>query len=96
MIGIGAYCFLPQTEPLFGLLFRFKAKTHINANAIRISLNGMDLYNVEFLRVKSLNSQNPDIKVVESFGDVYAEDLPELFENTTGLYLTLGIRRQIA
>lgn len=51
-------------------------------NRVRITLNGMDLYDMEFIR-----THGRSVKVVKEFNDVYAEDLKDRFEDGTGLYI---------
>lgn len=50
------------------------------ANKVKIVLNGHDLYDVSFYKIRGLN-----VKVVEELSNVYAEDLVERFEEATGL-----------
>ena len=49
---------------------------------VRITLNGKDLYDMEFIR-----THGRSVKVVREFNDVYAEDLKDRFEDGTGLYI---------
>lgn len=62
----------------------FKFKGSPKANYVKITLNGKDLYDVQFLKIWGLK-----FKEVAVFNDVYNDQLIELFEKTTGLYLTL-------
>ena len=48
---------------------------------------GADLYVMEFC--KPAKTKGGDFEVVETIEDVYNEDLKELFERHTGLYLSL-------
>jgi hypothetical protein len=66
------------------------------ANAIKIRLNGNDLYDVEFVKVgsKSEKIEGTDLKfrtgtrkTVSEYTDIGCEQLVELFELETGLYL---------
>jgi hypothetical protein len=66
------------------LTIQFKAKALKKINCVRISLNGKDLYDVEFIRLAKY-----DHKVVETKTDIYADQLKQVFEQTTGLYLSL-------
>ena len=61
------------------------------ANHIKITLNGLDLYDVEFIKVGRRNRTTFEtpITTVKSVENVYADDLKELFERTTGLFLSL-------
>lgn len=49
--------------------------------AVTITLNGKDLYDLSFI-----NTRN---RVVNSANDVYNSDLRGVFEDVTGLYLSL-------
>lgn len=51
-----------------------------NVTHIRVLLNGLDLYNVTFYRVRGTN-----IHVLHELENVYAEDLQGLFTEITGL-----------
>ena len=60
----------------------FPLPKHRNAvNRVRITLNEMDLYDMEFIR------HGRSVKVVKEFNDVYAEDIKDRFEEGTGLYI---------
>jgi len=64
------------------VLFKFKmCKTF---NYIKITLNSMDLYEIEFGKIWGAN-----IKNVTKFDGIYADQLKPLFEKETGLYLSL-------
>src|SRR5437763_1905159 len=64
------------------LTFRFKMCK--KANCVRFKLNGKDLYDVEFLKLGKV-----DFKVVKEYNDLYFDQLRKIFEEYTGLYLTL-------
>lgn len=54
-------------------------------NIVTIILDeAMDLYEMTFYRLCGVN-----LKEVEKIGQVYAEDMREIFESKTGLYLSL-------
>lgn len=53
-------------------------------NYVRITLNGKDLYDMEFIRTRNL-----DIKVVNRVTDVYADQLQDIFTENTGMYTHL-------
>jgi hypothetical protein len=57
------------------------SKNNTKANYINITLNGSDLYDIEFRKI-TVKSNN----LKESFKDVHVENLVETFENATGLY----------
>ncbi len=65
-----------------GLTFRFPNRK--GPNMVRIVLNGRDLYDVEFMRVRGMNA-----KTTKKVTDVYATHLRKVFEKETGLYLSL-------
>ena len=63
--------------------FRFTAKAKNKANYLKITLNGNDLYDVEFGYVRSTN-----YTVRSEVKDMYFDQLKEHFETETGLYLS--------
>jgi hypothetical protein len=65
-----------------GLAFKFKMNP--NMNYVKIELNGKDLYDITFKKVGTKHTK--DVKVIN---DVYCDELIEIFESTTGLYLHL-------
>lgn len=62
----------------------FSFKMCRKANVCRIALNGNDLYDIEFYRLRKFQEEK-----VQVFNDVYAEDMKSLFENFTGLRVSL-------
>lgn len=69
-------------EPL-GVTLVFPKPKHAGAvNRVRITLNGKDLYDMEFIRTRGSS-----VKVVKEFNDVYAEDIKDRFEEGTGLFI---------
>ena len=65
------------------LSFRLpKAKDGINY--VKITLNGKDLYDIEFGRIQGVN-----YKIKKEFNDIYNDQLVDIFEKTTGLYTKL-------
>lgn len=56
-----------------------KGVTHV-----KIVLNGSDLYDLTFFRIRGT-----DVRKVATEGDVYAEDLRKVFTANTGLYTSL-------
>lgn len=66
-----------------GLSFQFSGST--KANNARITLNSMDTYDIEFLKAS---------KTVKEHHDIYNDQLMDIFEEYTGLYLTLSPRNQ--
>lgn len=67
-----------------GVRFRFTAKNKISANLCTITLNGKDLYDIKFERMHGYK-----ISTKKELNDIYNDQLTELFEKTTGLYLSL-------
>ena len=66
-----------------GVTLVFPKPKHRGAvNRVRITLNGKDLYDMEFIR-----THGRSVKVVREFNDVYAEDIKDRFEEGTGLYI---------
>lgn len=64
-----------------GLAFKIKNQ---RANYIKITLNGLDLYDLEVGRIRGTT-----YKVVASHNDVYFDQLKPLIEKATGMYLSL-------
>lgn len=63
----------------------FKFKMCRKTNYVKITLNSMDTYDMEFGKIWGTN-----YKVVETFNGVYFDQLIPIFEKTTGLYTSLG------
>jgi len=72
----GAYNFVVGDG---AVMFRIKNR---GVNFVKVKLNGSDLYDVTFGRISGTN-----YKIVEELDDVYAEDLIDIFEKETGMYL---------
>lgn len=70
-------------NPFFS--FKFKAKARDGINYFKITYNaGMDLFDLEFGRIWGTK-----YTVKKEVEGVYVDMVREIFENTTGLYLTL-------
>ena len=54
-------------------------------NAVRITLNGSDLYDIVYMRVRGSK-----VTVVEEANDIYNDSLRDSFERVTGLATSLG------
>ena len=65
------------------LSFRFKMSKFANHLVIEY-LPGLDLYKMVFGKIRGV-----DYKVVETFDQVYCDQLREIFQNRTGLYLSI-------
>lgn len=63
----------------------FKFKNFSKANYVKITVNKNDLYELDFKKLRGLNSK--DVKV---FKDVHVSDLKKEFTKFTGLDLSLG------
>ena|SRR5690625_4736974 len=75
------------TNPAYSeqdLYFSFRFKMCSKANYCKIKLNSMDTYDIEFGKL-----WGSKYRVVETVEGVYAEDLKPIFEDFTGLYLSL-------
>ena len=72
------------------LMFRIPRIRKINK--VRIELLPSDTYKVEFLHIYRRRGCGFQVRTVESFEDVYAEDLRRIFEQTTGLDTSLTSR----
>ena len=75
---VGAYNFVIIPN---GVAFRIK---NPKANYIKITLNGLDLYNLEVGRVRGNT-----YKVVAKHDNIYNDMLKPLIEKSTGMYLSL-------
>jgi hypothetical protein len=65
-----------------GLQVRWTAKAKNKSNLVTISLNGNDLYDVRFYNIRGVN-----ITIKSEHIDMYCDQLIDLFETETGLYL---------
>ena len=54
------------------------------ANYLRITLNGKDLYDVQFTSIRGTS-----MKVKSEFYDLYWDQLRQIFEEVTGFYTSL-------
>lgn len=66
------------------VMFKFTAKADKGINYIKVHLNGNDLYDIEFKKVRNLNAD-----VITKEEDIYAEDLKKTIENVLKLRLSL-------
>lgn len=83
MIGVTDFYADKKKDNFLGIRFQARAKAGINC--IKITLNAMDLYDVDFVRVSAA-----ELTTVSTLNGVYAEDLKRLIEAETGLYLSLN------
>jgi hypothetical protein len=82
-VMIGANSFASDRN---GVLFKFRGTR--KANAVRIELTPQDLYRVEFYKQRG-KAQGYRVDLVHELDEVYCDMLIELFEQFTGLYLTI-------
>jgi len=65
-----------------------RAKNGINK--VRITLNAMDTYDVDFMKVRMIKQTRVEVKTISSHKDVYNDQLKLLFESETGLRTSLN------
>lgn len=78
---------------------RFRFKGYNKANMLTITFTPADLYKLEFGKVTNkvdkelkklgVTVSTPEYKEVEVIDGVYSEDMKNIFEQTTGLYLSM-------
>lgn len=78
-----------------GIVYKL-AKNKTMANELKITLNGNDLYDLEFskhthpkLNKKTWEWVGEKQKVIKTYTDIYFDQLKEIFTETTGLETTL-------
>ena len=76
----GARNLFSLTEQLGGLSFKLPKFSGVEINYVKILLNGSDLYDVEFGRI-----YGNKYTVLNTYSDIYCDQLRELFETETGL-----------
>lgn len=79
MLGARNFVKMPN-----GLQFQWPNKQRSRGNVVKITLNGKDLYDMEFL-----NASTKGAKSVKVYKDIYADQLGDIFEKQTGWYLSL-------
>jgi hypothetical protein len=77
----------------------FQFKMCKKANALKITLNNMDTYDLLFYKIgKKINKEYASIgikiydittKDIQNYENIYCDQLKEIFEQFTGLYLSL-------
>lgn len=70
---------------LGGLAFKLGRFAGVKTTHVRIVLLPSDLYQMEFLNIRGCK-----IKTLETFSEVYADQLQSLFTDATGLNTSLG------
>ncbi len=76
----GAKRFLAHNN---GVSFRFPNRSVGRPNFVKITLNGRDLYDVEFIRI-----YGEKITPIEEKTNLYSDMLVRAFEDATGLFLS--------
>jgi len=71
-----------------GVAFRWPSQQPSRGNMMKITLDPDDTYSVEFMHASKSGA-----KSVAKMDGVYAEDLMDIFEKQTGLFLTLNKRK---
>ena len=63
-----------------------------NVNQVSITVNGLDLYDLEFLNVRLVTKPEVELKkkIISAHQNIFCEDLRNIFENSTGLCTSLG------
>lgn|SRR3990167_1305965 len=87
-VMIGAKDFFSDND---GQTLSFKFAMCNKASVIKITLNGLDLYDVKFIKPGRLNKKTWDVspsKVTE-FENVPVENLKQVISDFTGLFLSL-------
>jgi hypothetical protein len=69
------------------LQFKIGRGAKNSINVVKVTLNGLDLYDVEFLRVRL--GKTLSRVLVAKHENVYNDQLTEIFEQETGLYTSL-------
>jgi hypothetical protein len=68
-----------------GMVFQLLGTlTKNRINAIKITLNAMDTYDIDFMRIRGI-----DIKTVETLDGIYNDGLQDVISDRTGLALSL-------
>ena len=76
------------------LVFKFPNRKKSAPNYVKIKLSASDTYDIEFGRTGMKKDPDfpikvPSYKKLKTMTDVYADDLIDVFERETGLYLRL-------
>jgi hypothetical protein len=77
---IGAKDFMSEND---GRTLIFKFKGCRKSNCLRITLNALDLYDIEFLKIRRL-----ECETIAEFEGIGCENLKGSIEEFTGLYLS--------
>ena len=77
----GAKNFMGFSE---GLVMKI-GRNSSNSNYLKITLNSMDLYDMEFAKVSRMGEK----KSVTEYNNIYNDSMVEVFEKHTGMYTKL-------
>ena len=77
----GAKNFMGFTE---GLVMKI-GRNSSNSNYLKITLNSMDLYDMEFAKVSRMGEK----KSITEYNNIYNDSMVEVFEKHTGMYTKL-------
>jgi hypothetical protein len=65
---------------------QFKIGRNVKSiNKVKITLNGMDLFDMQFLSVKMTKDFDVKVKTIAEYNNVYFDQLENVFHNTTKL-----------
>ncbi len=64
------------------VVFKYKGSKH--SNHMRMTLNSMDTYDIEFIKIWGTKFNK-----ISEFNGIYCDQVREIFESETGLYLSL-------
>ena len=81
-VMIGAHSFVGDASTL---TFKWRAKSSDGSNCVRVTLNELDLYDLDFFSVRGTRVTDKG-----GIGNVYGDGLRAAFEGKTGLRLSLG------
>jgi len=79
MTGAKQFIALPN-----GVTFRIGRGANKSINLVKVTLNGLDLYDVTFSRFRNMK-----VKDVVTVNDVFNDQLKGVFERETGMFLSL-------
>lgn len=86
----GAKNFVESKDEKNNIVLSFKiGQNSKKINYVKMTLNGLDLYNLEFLSISNGIKKGFQKKVISSVENIYCDQLKETFERNTGLYTSL-------
>jgi len=84
MTGAKNLAFEGASEKQRGALSFKIGRNASSVNYVVIRLNGLDLYDMEFIRIRKMT-----LTKVKEFKNIYCDQLQELFTEVTGMYTSL-------